>query len=65
MRDLQRWADAYLASDRAVLLADPLVGHVAGNALRVDSGDSAAHRLVGVDGDEARYSTPSPAHSPG
>jgi conjugative relaxase-like TrwC/TraI family protein len=57
--DLERWADAYLASDRAVLLADPLVGHVAGNVLRVEGGgDGVAVRLVGVDSDEARYSTP-------
>jgi conjugative relaxase-like TrwC/TraI family protein len=57
--DIERWADAYLASDRAVLLADPLVGHVAGNALRLGSSDNdVAQRLVAVDGDEARYSTP-------
>jgi ATP-dependent exoDNAse (exonuclease V) alpha subunit len=59
VRDIERWADAYLASDRAVLLADPLVGHVGGNALRLRAtDDEVADRLVSVDGDEARYSTP-------
>jgi conjugative relaxase-like TrwC/TraI family protein len=59
VRDIERWADAYLASDRAVLLADPLVGHAAGNALRLGSSDDdVTRRLVAVDRDEARYSTP-------
>ncbi len=59
VRELERRTDAYLASDRAVLLADPLVGHTADHTLRVRHGKcEQTGRLVGVDSGEDRYSTP-------
>ena len=67
VRDIGRWTDSYLASGRAVVLADPLVDRVKGNAIRVRNSDRTASetgsapgqtRLFRVDRDELRYSTP-------
>jgi conjugative relaxase-like TrwC/TraI family protein len=67
VRDIERWTDSYLASGRAVVLADPLVDRVRGNAIRVRNSDRAGSetgaapgqtRLFRVDRDELRYSTP-------
>ena len=56
---LEAMADVYLRSDRAVLLADPLAAHGADDELgRRHSGCKQTDRLVGVERDEARYSTP-------
>jgi conjugative relaxase-like TrwC/TraI family protein len=67
VKEIERWADSFLASGRAVVLADPLVDCVRGNAIRVRRSDRAASdtgsppgqtRLFRVDRDELRYSTP-------
>jgi len=65
-RDIGRWTDSYLASRRAVVLADPLVDRVKGNAVRLQRSEAATDasavpgqtRLFRVDRDELRYSTP-------